>query len=67
MPFLLSICKHCVFAQILNPNLIIKLHTIEEYFKFKVCKLNYSNSNTGKGPNEIKRMIDAHQSTGVME
>ena len=55
-----------IFAHILNPNIIIKVHTIHEYYKFNIYNLNHSNSNTRKGPNEVKSMIEAQQPTGAM-
>jgi hypothetical protein len=43
----------------LNPNIIIEIHTIHRYYKFEVYKPNYSKSNTLKGSNEVKSMIKA--------
>lgn len=40
--------------QALNLNLIMKVHTIHECYKFKVYKLNYLKFKHTKGPNEVK-------------
>ena len=48
-----------IFVQLLNPNIIVQVHKIHEYYKFNIYKPNYSSSNTRKGSDETKSMIKA--------